>query len=82
MFSMRRLLTSKDDIAAVVRSLDRPVNVLMGLQGIQLSLASLSDWGLNASALAARSPEPHSALFFAQRGKCEKPAPSLLPMTL
>ena len=26
-------LTSKDDIAAVVRSVDRPVNVVMGLQG-------------------------------------------------
>jgi 2-methylisocitrate lyase-like PEP mutase family enzyme len=39
-------LTSKDDIAAVVRSLDRPVNVLVGLQGIQLSLASLSELGV------------------------------------
>jgi 2-methylisocitrate lyase-like PEP mutase family enzyme len=39
-------LTSKDDIAAVVRAVDRPVNVLMGLQGSQLSLAELSALGV------------------------------------
>jgi len=31
---------SKDDIAAMVRSVDRPVNVVMGLQGVRLSLTS------------------------------------------
>jgi 2-methylisocitrate lyase-like PEP mutase family enzyme len=39
-------LTSKDDIATVVRSVDRPVNVVMGLQGVQLSLAELSAIGV------------------------------------
>jgi 2-methylisocitrate lyase-like PEP mutase family enzyme len=39
-------LSSKDDITAVVRSLDRPVNVVMGLQGVQLSLADLSAIGV------------------------------------
>ena len=39
-------LASKDDIAAVVRSVDRPVNVVMGLQGVQLSLAELSAIGV------------------------------------
>jgi 2-methylisocitrate lyase-like PEP mutase family enzyme len=39
-------LTSKDDIAAVVRSVDRPVNVLMGMQGVQLSQAELSAIGV------------------------------------
>ncbi len=39
-------LTSKDDIAAVVSSVDRPVNVLMGLQGAPLSLAALSAIGV------------------------------------
>jgi len=39
-------LTSKDDIAAVVSSVDRPVNVLMGLPGIQLGLAELSAMGV------------------------------------
>lgn len=38
-------LTTKDDIATVVRSVDRPVNVIMGLQGVQLSLADLSALG-------------------------------------
>jgi 2-methylisocitrate lyase-like PEP mutase family enzyme len=39
-------LSSKDDIAAVVKSVDRPVNVVMGLQGVQLSLAELSAMGV------------------------------------
>src|SRR5579871_3645709 len=39
-------LTSKDDIAAVVGSVDRPVNALMGLRGVQLSLAELSAIGV------------------------------------
>ena len=39
-------LTSKDEIAAVVRSVDRPVNVVMGLQGVQLSLAALAEIGV------------------------------------
>ena len=39
-------LTSRDDIAALVRSVDRPVNVVMGLQGVQLSLADLAELGV------------------------------------
>lgn len=39
-------LASREDIAEVVRSLDRPVNVVMGLRGLQLSLAELSDLGV------------------------------------
>jgi 2-methylisocitrate lyase-like PEP mutase family enzyme len=39
-------LATKEDIAAVVSSVDRPVNVVMGLQGVQLSLAELSTMGV------------------------------------
>ena len=39
-------LKSKEEIVSVVRSLDRPVNVVMGLQGVQLSLAELSEIGV------------------------------------
>ena len=39
-------LTTVDQITAVVSSVDRPVNVLMGLQGVQLSLAVLSEVGV------------------------------------
>jgi 2-methylisocitrate lyase-like PEP mutase family enzyme len=39
-------LARKEDIAAVVGSVDRPVNVVMGLQGVQLSLAELSVMGV------------------------------------
>ena len=46
MFSTRPGLASEEDIAAVVRSVDRPVNVVMGLQGVQLSLAELSAMGV------------------------------------
>jgi 2-methylisocitrate lyase-like PEP mutase family enzyme len=74
-------LTSKDDIAAVVRSVDRPVNVLMGLQGSQLTLAELSALGvkrvsvgsalsraaLGAFLRAAREMKEHGAFSFAQQ---------------
>ena len=39
-------LTSRDDIAAVVSSVDRPVNMVMGLQGVPLSLDELSALGV------------------------------------
>lgn len=39
-------LASREDIVAVVRSVDRPVNVVMGLQGVQLSLDELAEIGV------------------------------------
>lgn len=39
-------LLSQEEIATVVKSVDRPVNVLMGLSGIQLSLRALSELGV------------------------------------
>ena len=39
-------LATREDIATVVRSVDRPVNVVMGLRGVQLSLAELSALGV------------------------------------
>lgn len=39
-------LATKDDIAALVSSVDRPVNVVMGLQGVRLSIAELSAIGV------------------------------------
>jgi 2-methylisocitrate lyase-like PEP mutase family enzyme len=39
-------LTSKDEIATLVSSVDRPVNVLMGLAGVPLNLADLSAIGV------------------------------------
>lgn len=39
-------LATKDDIAAVVSSVDRPVNVVMGLRGVQLGLSALSELGV------------------------------------
>lgn len=72
-------LASRDDIAAVVRSVDRPVNVLMGLQGVQLGLAELSELGvkrvsvgsalsrasLGAFLRAAREMREHGTFTFA-----------------
>ena len=54
-------LRSQDEIAAVVRALDRPVNVLMGLQGVLLSVAELSQLG-------ARRVSVGSALYRAAMG--------------
>ena len=39
-------LTSREDIAAVVSSVDRPVNVIMGLQGVKLTVDELSELGV------------------------------------
>ncbi len=39
-------LSSREDIAAVVSSVDRPVNVLMGLGGLDLTLNDLSEMGV------------------------------------
>ena len=39
-------LSTREDIAAVVSSVNRPVNVVMGLQGVQLSLSELSAMGV------------------------------------
>ena len=39
-------LTTPEDIAAVVSSVDRPVNVIAGLPGMTLSVAELSDLGV------------------------------------
>ncbi len=39
-------LKTREDIATVVRSIDRPLNVIMGLQGVQLTVAELSEIGV------------------------------------
>ena len=39
-------LSTREDIAAAVRSVDRPVNVVMGFKGAQLSLAELAEIGV------------------------------------
>jgi len=39
-------LKSRQDIITAVRSVDRPVNVIMGLQGVQLNLTELSEIGV------------------------------------
>jgi len=39
-------LQTKEEIAAVVSSVDKPINVLMGLQGVQLALDELSTIGV------------------------------------
>jgi len=73
-------LASKDDIATVVRSVGRPVNVLMGLQGVQLGLDELAAIGvkrvsvggalcrtaLGAFLRAAREMRDHGTFKFAR----------------
>ncbi len=74
-------IVSKDDIATIVKSVDRPVNVVMGLQGVQLSLAELSALGvkrisvgsalsraaLGAFLRAAREMREHGTFTFAEQ---------------
>jgi 2-methylisocitrate lyase-like PEP mutase family enzyme len=73
-------LKTKEDIAAVVRSVDRPVNVIMGLEGVQMSVTELSALGvkrvsvgsalsraaLGAFLRAAREMREHGTFRFAE----------------
>ena len=79
-------LLTKDDIATVVRSVDRPVNVLMGLQGVRLTLAELSATGvkrvsvgsalarvaLGALLRAGREMKEHGTFNFADQAASSK----------
>ncbi len=72
-------IAGRDDIAAVVAAVDRPVNVVMGLQGGSLSLRELSELGvrrvsigsalsraaLGAFLRAAREMREHGTFTFA-----------------
>jgi len=46
-------LKTRDEIASVVRSVDRPLNVLMGMAGIPLSLSDLSSLGVKRISVGA-----------------------------
>jgi 2-methylisocitrate lyase-like PEP mutase family enzyme len=46
-------LATRDEIAAVVSSLDRPLNVLMGLEGVRLTLADVSEIGVKRVSLGS-----------------------------
>lgn len=74
-------IVNKEDIATIVKSVDRPVNVVMGLQGVQLSLAELTAIGvsrvsvgnalsrtaLGAFLRAAREMREHGTFAFAEQ---------------
>jgi 2-methylisocitrate lyase-like PEP mutase family enzyme len=86
-------LSSKDDIAAVVRSVDRPVNVVMGLVGVQLSLDHLSAIGvrrvsvgsalsrvaLGAFLRAAREMREHGTFAFAKDAENHRDLTAIFP---
>jgi 2-methylisocitrate lyase-like PEP mutase family enzyme len=86
-------LSSRDDIAAVVASVDRPVNVVMGLQGVQLSLAELSAIGvkrvsvgsalsraaLGAFLRAAREMREHGTFTFAEEAVSYRELSAMFP---
>jgi 2-methylisocitrate lyase-like PEP mutase family enzyme len=66
-------LTSKDNIAAVVHSVDRPVNVLMGLKGVQLSLATHSEIGVKRVSVGSTlARTAFGASLRAAREMCER----------
>jgi 2-methylisocitrate lyase-like PEP mutase family enzyme len=73
-------LSSKDEIASVVSSVNRPINVLMGMRGVSLSVAELAELGvrrvsvgsclsraaLGAFLRAAREMREHGTFAFAE----------------
>lgn len=44
-------IQSKDEIKAVLQSIDRPLNVMMGLKGVQLTVAELQELGVTRISL-------------------------------
>jgi len=86
-------LASKDDIAAVVNSVDRPVNVVMGLEGVQLSMPALSALGvrrisvgsalsraaLGAFLRAAREMREHDTFSFANEAVTYRELNAMFP---
>ncbi len=86
-------LTSKNDIATVVGSVDRPVNVVMGLQGVQLPLATLSEIGvkrvsvgsalsraaLGAFLRAAQEMRQHGTFSFAEQAVSYRDITAMFP---
>lgn len=62
-------LSTHDEIAAVVRSVDRPVNVVMGLKGASLSLEELSALGVRR--ISVGSALSRAALAAVLRGASE-----------
>jgi len=85
-------LASRDEIAAVVSSVDRPVNVVMGLRGIPLSVTELASLGvkrisvggsLYRTAIAAflsavREMKEHGTFTFAAKAASPKEIGSML----
>ena len=66
-------LSSKEDIATVVRSVDRPVNVVMGLRGVQLSVEELSTLGVKRISVgSALARTALGAFLRAAREMCEQ----------
>lgn len=57
-------LTKKQDIVAVVSSLDRPVNVIMGLHGVRLSLTELSEIGVKRISVGSALARAALGAFF------------------
>lgn len=62
-------LASGEEIGALVRAVDRPVNVLMGMAGVRLSLAELS--GLGVKRVSVGSSLSRAALGCFLRAACE-----------
>ena len=70
-------LKSKQDIVTVIGSVDRPVNVVMGLQGVQLTLAELSEIGVKR--VSVGSALSRAALGAFLRAASEMQTPERLP---
>lgn len=88
-------LSTQEEIAELVRSVDRPVNVVMGLQGAQLSMAALSTLGvkrvsvggsfcrsaLGALIRAAREVREHGTFTFANEAVSHREMCAMLALT-
>jgi 2-methylisocitrate lyase-like PEP mutase family enzyme len=65
-------LKTREDIAAVVQSVDRPVNVIMGLQGMHLNVAELSEIGVKRISVGSALSRAALSTFYRTAGELKE----------
>ena len=66
-------VSSAEDIASVVRAVDRPVNVVMGLSGAQLTLTQLSEIGVKRVSVGSALSRAALGAFLPRRSRATRP---------
>ncbi len=72
-------LTRPDDIETVVKEVDRPVNVLMGMKGVELTVEDLTSSGVKRISVGGAFARAALGASSRQRARCRRTEPSASP---